>query len=60
VAIIEGGMLHVVENWCHYGSVSRPDEAAELTRSARPRFDVDTYKILQRMMESCEVIPVGA
>ena len=59
VIIAEGDALHVVENWCYYGSVARAEDAAALIERARPVFEVDTYKILVRMMEACEVLPVS-
>lgn len=60
VAIEEGGVFHVVGNWCHYGSVKRLEEAAASMGEARPVFDVDTYKILVRMMKACAVHPIRA
>lgn len=59
VAIVEGDMLHVVENWCHYGSVRHLDEAADLVRRGRPTFDLDIYKILVKMMASHEIKKFG-
>jgi DNA polymerase-3 subunit epsilon len=41
--------LHVVHNWCLLGSVQSEADVAELLAgSARPRFDLDQYKILER------------
>ena len=59
VAIRERKALHIVDNWCHYGSVSALDEAPTLLSATRPRFDLDTYKILLRMMASHEVLPLN-
>lgn len=56
VAIVEGDSLHVVDNWCHYGSVRHREDAAALLRGRRPVFDLDTYKILARMMPRLPVI----
>lgn len=58
VAIREGKALHIVDNWCHYGCVAAAEQAPELLTSARPRFDLDTYKILVRMMATHEVLPL--
>ena len=59
IGIREAGVLHVVDNWRHYGSVSHPDEAAALLANTRPVFDLDTYKILLRMMPTHEVVPLS-
>lgn len=59
VLVREGDSLHVVNNWCHYGSVSQPHEAWSLLDTVRPRFDLDTYKILLRMLATHEVIPLS-
>lgn len=56
VCIREGDALHVVENWCHYGCVNKLEEAHGMLAKVKPRFDLDTYKILLRMMNSHEVI----
>lgn len=56
VAIVENDSLHVVDNWCHYGSVKSRDEAHALLHARRPAFDLDTYKILARMMPARQVM----
>ena len=41
--------VHVVHNWCYLGTAKSESELAELIEgSARPRFDLDQYKILAR------------
>lgn len=55
VLVREGDTLHVVNNWCHYGSVSHPQEAWALLETVRPSFDFDTYKILLRMLATHEI-----
>src|SRR5690606_14997510 len=65
VGIVEGADLHVVHNWCHYGTLrmapgAKLNEAAALVQRGRPAFDLDTYKILLRMMPGHDVIPLQA
>lgn len=43
VAVVEGGSLHVVDNWCHYGSVQHRDDAADLLRRRRPASTVSVF-----------------
>lgn len=50
VGIEEGGVLHVVENWCYFGTASSEDEAERLIATGRPAFDLDIYKLLVRGM----------
>ena len=50
VGIEEGGVLHVVENWCYYGTAGSADEATRLIESGRPAFDFDIYNLLVRGM----------
>lgn len=57
VAIREGRQYHVVDNWCHYGTVSDLHEASNLV-GKRPAFDLDIYKILVRMLDRHEVVPL--
>lgn len=56
IGIWEGPALHVVDNWCHYGCVFHADEAATLMANASPVFDLDTYKILVRLMSEHPII----
>ena len=58
VAIVEGDSLHVVEHWCHYGTVRQLDDAHALMRKARPVFDLDVFKILRRLMAQHTVLPL--
>lgn len=45
--------LHVVDNWCLLGTAHSEGEVAELLQgSARPRFDLDQYKILARHLRA--------
>ncbi|MBB5017200.1 DNA polymerase-3 subunit epsilon [Chitinivorax tropicus] len=44
--------LHIVDHWCHLGTVS--DEAALqalLASPPKPRFDIDTYKLLTKYLK---------
>lgn len=58
VAIREGLRFHVVDNWCHYGSVDETCHADALLHGNRPVFDLDIYKILVRMLPRHEVVPL--
>jgi DNA polymerase-3 subunit epsilon len=43
--------IHVVDNWCYFGTARTDDELAALLESPpRGRFDVDQYKILVRFL----------
>lgn len=43
--------MHVLDQWCHLGTVSSEEELRELQDgSPRPLFDLDTYKILTRYL----------
>ncbi|MBX3660829.1 MAG: DNA polymerase III subunit epsilon [Burkholderiales bacterium] len=43
--------LHVLDQWCHLGTVKSEEELRELEEGApRPLFDLDTYKILTRYL----------
>jgi len=43
--------VHVVHNWCYLGTARSDSELAEILEGgARPRFDLDQYKILARHM----------
>jgi DNA polymerase-3 subunit epsilon len=43
--------LHVLDQWCHLGTVSSEEELRDLQEGAqRPLFDLDTYKILTRYL----------
>ena len=57
--------LHVLDQWCHLGTVRSEHELHELQDGApRPLFDFDTYKILTRYLLSGkkrpEIVPLGA
>lgn len=56
VAVREGATLHVVDNWCHYGSVQSHADARALVEQCRPTFDHDVYRILLRMLARHEVV----
>jgi hypothetical protein len=43
----ESTELHVVHQWCYLGTAKTEDEVPALL-DARPRFDLDQYKILVR------------
>lgn len=43
--------LHVLDRWCHLGTVRDESELCDLAENrAAPVFDVDTYKILKRFL----------
>ncbi len=44
--------FHVIENWCHIGTVQNEAAALDLLKQTtqRPAFDADTYKILVRAL----------
>ena len=43
--------MHVLDQWCHLGTVSSEEELRDLQEgSLRPLFDLDTYKILTRYL----------
>lgn len=60
----ESSELHVLDQWCHLGTVRSEDELHDLQDGAqRPRFDLDTYKILTRYLlngkNRAEIIPLA-
>lgn len=59
VGLREGEVLHVVENWCYYGQVSRAEEVPPLIAGGRPAFDFDIYKLLVRGMQTLPVESFG-
>lgn len=55
--------LHVLDQWCHLGTVRDEAELRELQeRAPRPLFDLDTYKILTRYLfngkKRPEIVPL--
>jgi DNA polymerase-3 subunit epsilon len=57
--------LHVLDQWCHLGTVRSEEELHALQDGApRPRFDLDTYKILSRYLlggkKRPEIVPLTA
>lgn len=57
--------LHVLDQWCHLGTVRSEEELLELQEgSPRPLFDLDTYKILTRYLlngkHRPQIIPLPA
>jgi DNA polymerase-3 subunit epsilon len=47
----ENAELHVLDRWCHVGTVKSEADLHELAENhAAPVFDVDTYKILKRFL----------
>ena len=54
--------LHVLDHWCYLGTVGSELELATL--DARPAFDLDTYKILQRFLggrrNDMDIVPLAA
>lgn len=49
-------MIHVLDHWCLLASVENEDALAELLAAGLPprRFELDTYKILQRWLDGPE------
>jgi DNA polymerase-3 subunit epsilon len=59
----ERSELHVLDQWCHLGTVKSEDELHALQETVhRPLFDLDTYKILNRFLlggkNRREIIPL--
>lgn len=56
------GELHVLDQWCYLGTVRSENDLATL--AARPAFDLDIYKILQRIFKKprpgVEIVPIAA
>ncbi|MGE0012317.1 MAG: exonuclease domain-containing protein [Azoarcus sp.] len=46
--------FHVLDHWCHLGSVEARDEIPAVLESVQPRFELDTYRILSRWLASAE------
>ena len=57
----EHSELHVIDHWCHVGTVRSEGELDALT--AQPSFDLDTYKILKRFLSgsrsAIEIVPMA-
>ena len=56
--------LHVLDRWCHLGTVHSTEELHDLQEAApRPLFDPDIYRILTRFLRGgrkpCEIIPLA-
>jgi len=50
--------LHVLDQWCHLGTVKSEEELHELdTASPQPLFDYDTYKIINRYLKNAKNRP---
>jgi DNA polymerase III subunit epsilon len=61
----ELGELHILDRWCHLGTVRSEAEFHDWNDSApNPTFDVDTYKILKRFLArppaSAQIIRLAA
>jgi len=61
----ERSELHVLDQWCHLGTVRSDEELRELLDGApQPLFDVDTYKILTRHLlggkKRPQIVPLPA
>ena len=62
----DGGrsVLHVLDQWCHLGTVASEEDLRDLVEhgSQRPLFDLDTYKILTRYLRNgkggSDVVPL--
>ena len=51
--------MHVVENWCYFGSYRSEDELADAATQQRSHaFDMDTYKLLVRYLMGRKKIDV--
>lgn len=42
--------VHIVDNWCYVGSITRQDDNVETFKSDDVKFDWDLYKILRRFI----------
>jgi len=61
----ESAELHILDRWCHLGTVRSEAELHDFTETrAAPVFDVDTYKILKRFLakppRGAEIIRLAA
>ncbi|MEO7726507.1 MAG: exonuclease domain-containing protein [Burkholderiales bacterium] len=58
----QSGEMHVLDHWCYLGTV-RSDNNLD-TLDARPAFDLDIYKTLQRILKKpragVEIVPITA
>ena len=59
VGLREAGVLHVVDNWCYFGTVAAPEDVPALIAASRPAFDFDFYRLLVRWMPRLAVEPLG-
>lgn len=55
--------LHVLDRWCYLGTLRSEADLHELTEAPpAPAFDLDTYRILTRFLESvprtCDIVPL--
>ncbi|WP_079435959.1 exonuclease domain-containing protein [Zoogloea sp. LCSB751] len=62
VGIREGTAVHVVDNWCYLGTAKDEAEVFALLETARPAFDGDVFKILQKALKRARIVslPVSA
>lgn len=57
--------VHVIDRWCHLGTARSPDEEYEIAaRTSAAAFDVDTYRILTRLIKApppgWTIVPLAA
>jgi DNA polymerase III subunit epsilon len=61
----ERAETHAFDRWRYFGTAYSEDEVAELVRDGRDaRFDLDTYRALQRLLKSpprnCQIVVLAA
>jgi DNA polymerase-3 subunit epsilon len=59
VAIREGEDLHVVDRWCHLGTVRSEADLWALLEQCQRHFEADTYRILRKALPHARVIRLG-
>ena len=52
VAIKEGEVCHVFDQWCYLGASKTLDDTEDLVKNATPEFDQDIYKIAKKHLSS--------
>ncbi|WP_194722913.1 3'-5' exonuclease family protein [Noviherbaspirillum malthae] len=54
IAIRENDVLHVIDSWSYLGSVMNNEEAVELLRKGRGRFDREVYYITRKWLSKAD------
>ena len=48
---------HVIDQWCHLGTVQSEQAAWDLARASERRFDLDAYQIMRKHLDDEPVVP---